>query len=155
MENTTISEMRQSFQDGVDSIYNAIVGQGTTPSGKTPAQIVAAVGTLATNKYSAGVAAGAFGVVSVGGADSSGSFTVYNDKYRNLAYLIVDVVDDDNRFPPSIATPGGTFTELHYLPYGSHSHCCNAKVYQLSGVPAGNITVTDNFGYGRFGVLIG
>ena len=43
MENTTISEMRQSFQDGVDSIYNAIVGQGTTPSGKTPADLVNAI----------------------------------------------------------------------------------------------------------------
>ena len=38
--NTTISEMRQSFQDGVDSIYNALVGQGTTPGGKTPADLV-------------------------------------------------------------------------------------------------------------------
>lgn len=50
--------MKSSFQDGVDSIYNAIVGQGTTPSGKTPAQLVAGIGTLATNKYNAGNSAG-------------------------------------------------------------------------------------------------
>ena len=58
MENTTINQMKQSFQDGVDSIYNALVGQGTTPSGKTPAQLVASIGTLATNKYNAGNSAG-------------------------------------------------------------------------------------------------
>ena len=55
MENTTITNMKNSFQDGVDSIYNAIVGQGTTPSGKTPADLVNGIGVLATNKYNAGV----------------------------------------------------------------------------------------------------
>ena len=46
MENTTINQMKQSFQDGVDSIYNALVGQGTTPSGKTPADLVAGIGSI-------------------------------------------------------------------------------------------------------------
>ena len=54
MENTTITNMKNSFQDGVDSIYNAIVGQGTTPGGRTPAQIVNGIGALATAKFEAG-----------------------------------------------------------------------------------------------------
>ena len=46
MENTTISEMRQSFQDGVDSIYDALVAAGATPGSKNPADLVSGIGSI-------------------------------------------------------------------------------------------------------------
>ena len=49
-----VSEMKQSFQDGVDTIYGAITAQGVTPSSSTPSDCATAIGTVATNKYNAG-----------------------------------------------------------------------------------------------------
>ena len=39
-----ISEMKVTFQDGVDTIYNAIVAQGVTPTESTPSAIANSVG---------------------------------------------------------------------------------------------------------------
>ena len=49
MENTTISEMKNSFQAGVDSIYNAIKGQGTIVDTQLGLLLVA--GTKAVTVY--------------------------------------------------------------------------------------------------------
>lgn len=52
-----LNALKDTFQGYVNSIYNKFVNQGTTPTAKTPAAISAAVDTLATNKYNAGVSA--------------------------------------------------------------------------------------------------
>ena len=44
----------QSFQNGVDSIYNKCVSCGSTPSAKTPAAISSAIQNIYTNRYNAG-----------------------------------------------------------------------------------------------------
>lgn len=49
-----LNRQLNNAQEGIDAIYNAIKGQGTTPGGKTPDQIVSSIGTLATNKYNSG-----------------------------------------------------------------------------------------------------
>lgn len=41
-----IQEMKTSFQDGVDQIYNAVVARGGTPSASTPSAIATAVNNL-------------------------------------------------------------------------------------------------------------
>lgn len=42
--------------EGFDTIYNAIVGQGTTPDGTNPTQIVNGINTMADKKYKEGIA---------------------------------------------------------------------------------------------------
>ena len=41
--NNNINQMKQDFQAGVDSIYNALVAAGATPGSKDPADIVSAI----------------------------------------------------------------------------------------------------------------
>lgn len=40
---TTVEEMKQTFQDGVDAVYNALVDIGVTPASSTPTAIAEAV----------------------------------------------------------------------------------------------------------------
>ena len=42
------AEMRQTFQDGVDTIYNAIVAKGVTPSDSTPSGCATGINTILT-----------------------------------------------------------------------------------------------------------
>ena len=41
--NSKITEMQSTFQDGVDTIYDAVVAEGVTPSASTPSAIASAV----------------------------------------------------------------------------------------------------------------
>jgi hypothetical protein len=50
--------LQTSFQAGVDSVYNAIVSAGTTPSSKSLSDVVAGISTMSTARYNAGVTAG-------------------------------------------------------------------------------------------------
>lgn len=49
-----INNLTTSFQAGVNTLYNACVSCGVTPSAKTPAAISAAISTISTNRYNAG-----------------------------------------------------------------------------------------------------
>lgn len=50
-----IAQMKVNFQDGVDTIYNAIVAQGITPSSSTPSDCATAISQLNyQNGYNAG-----------------------------------------------------------------------------------------------------
>ena len=49
-----INNLTTSFQAGVDTLYNACVSCGVTPSAKTPAAISAAISAISTNRYNAG-----------------------------------------------------------------------------------------------------
>lgn len=53
-----VTTLQTSFQNGVDSIYNAIVAQGTTPTSKSLSDVTTGIGTMANNKYSNGQANG-------------------------------------------------------------------------------------------------
>lgn len=55
--NDTIAEMKQSFQDGVDTLVAKLTALGITPASSSPDDIAAAIDSLATSKYNAGVAA--------------------------------------------------------------------------------------------------
>ena len=46
--NDDISNIQSSFQDGVDSIYNALVAKGSTPASKSPKDIVTAISSIKT-----------------------------------------------------------------------------------------------------------
>ena len=44
--NSQLNEMKQNFQDGVDTVYDAVVAKGTTPIDKTPSEIAIAISKL-------------------------------------------------------------------------------------------------------------
>ena len=55
---TKTDNMKESFQAGVEGIYNAITAQGTTPASKSQSDVQAAIPTLANNSYNLGLAKG-------------------------------------------------------------------------------------------------
>jgi hypothetical protein len=52
-----LNTLEQTYQSNVNTIYNTIKNQGTTPAGKTPAQIATAINNMASAKFNAGVSA--------------------------------------------------------------------------------------------------
>lgn len=53
-----LNQLQINYQNNVNTIYNAITAQGTTPAGKTPAQIADGISTMATAKYNSGYSQG-------------------------------------------------------------------------------------------------
>lgn len=51
-----VTDMQQSFQDGVDTLVNKLKSLGVTPEENSPAGIAAALDVLAQNKFNDGVA---------------------------------------------------------------------------------------------------
>ena len=77
----------QSFQNGVDTLYNKCVSCGSTPTAKTPAAISTAIQSIYTNRYNAGYNAAGGDVkhtVSVG--------IVSINEYKGQIVLYVDGV---------------------------------------------------------------
>ena len=58
--------MKQSFQAGVDTLYNKCVSCGWTPTGKTPTHIEEAIQGIYGNRYTEGYNAGKSAVTSQG-----------------------------------------------------------------------------------------
>jgi len=56
--NTEIDSMKETFQDGVDVIYNAIVAEGITPSSSTPEACATGISLLPEKGYENGYIAG-------------------------------------------------------------------------------------------------
>lgn len=54
----TKAALEMAFQAGVDTIYNAIVAEGVTPSSSTPEACATGIGTIATNNYDTGYSNG-------------------------------------------------------------------------------------------------
>ena len=52
------SNLKQTFQAGVDALYNKCKSCGATPGSKTPTAISSAIGTIHTNRYNDGYSAG-------------------------------------------------------------------------------------------------
>ncbi len=150
------SKVRTQNSNLNDTIYNAIVTQGVTPASKNYADLVAAIAAVKANNYNSGVTNGinSMAIHAVGGANT-GTFTITNYAYCTKAYLVVEVVDDDRRSYASVIVPGGGCTEIHNLEYGQHDCYTNMQVFELTGLPAGTITINCALGYGRCAVLIG
>ena len=49
-----LNQLETNYQNNVNTIYNAITAQGTTPAGKSPQQIATAIGSMATSKFNGG-----------------------------------------------------------------------------------------------------
>ena len=150
------SKVRTQNANLNDPIYNAIVAQGVTPASKNYADLATAIAAVKTNNYNSGVATGinSMAIHAVGGANT-GTFTITNYAYCAKAFLIVEVVDDDRRSFASVTVPGGSCTQVHNLEYGHNDCYTNMQVFELTGLPAGTITISCALGYGRCAVLIG
>ena len=74
-----INKMKQNFQDGVDSVYNAIVSAGTTPSSKSLSDVVTGIGNMSTNRYNTGYNDG---VVAGGNAGYSDGYNAGKTDYN-------------------------------------------------------------------------
>lgn len=53
---SNVAMLQANFQDGVDTIYNAIVAEGVTPSASTPQACATGIATVADNEYASGKA---------------------------------------------------------------------------------------------------
>lgn len=80
-----INKMKQNFQDGVDSVYNAIVSAGTTPSSKSLSDVVTGIGNMSTNRYNTGYNDGVVAGGNVGYSDGyNAGKTDYNPTNATL-----------------------------------------------------------------------
>ncbi len=154
------SKLRTKNSNLNNAIYNAIVAQGVTPASKNYADLATAIAAVKANNYNSGYNSGvatginSMAIHAVGGANT-GTFTITNYAYCAKAFLIVEVVDDDRRSFASVTVPGGTCTQIHNLEYGQHDCFTNMQVFEITGLPAGTITISCSLGYGRCAVLIG
>ena len=75
--------MKQSFQDGVDTLYNKCVSCGQTPSDKSPTAIANAIQSIYNNRYNEGRAQGQNDVK--GNPNGYGLYTQqqYDQNYTN------------------------------------------------------------------------
>ena len=105
-----LNALKDTFQGYVNNIYNKFVNQGTTPTAKTPAAISAAVDTLATNKYNAGVSDTKKGNAGQGDVLSGKTFT-HSTKVNDTGTMV-------NRGAVSqTLNPNGSYT----IPQGYHN----------------------------------
>ena len=85
----SLRNLKQSFQAGVDTLYNKCVSCGWTPTGKTPTHIVEAIQGIYGNRYTEGYNNGYNAGQAASGAIDLGSGTSFDVKskysnYRNL-----------------------------------------------------------------------
>lgn len=106
-----VNDIKEAFQDGCNEIVSGITAQGVTPSSNSPADIVAAVNSVATNKYNAGVNA-----TKVGTAVES---QVLKDKtFTNSSGVgLTGNMPNNGAVNGSITTSGGSYT----IPQGYHN----------------------------------
>ncbi len=109
-----INNLKQTFQAGVNTLYNACVSCGVTPSAKTPAAISAAISAISTNRYNAGrtqgqndvkgspnsygLYTGAQYTANYNAGYNAGRASVINTNYRITVLLKADVYDGRNEF---------------------------------------------------------
>lgn len=80
-----LEDVQNSFQDGVDTLYNKCKSCGSTPSSKTPTAISNAIQSIYTNRYNSGYNAGisAASIQTRDVAASQSNFAGYNSKGLN------------------------------------------------------------------------
>ena len=93
--------MKQSFQNGVDTLYNKCVSCGSTPSNKTPTAISNAIQSIYTNRYNEGYNAGKSGK-----ASTIFYLLVHDDGIIGDARLSLTEVTYNPDYDASLATNG-------------------------------------------------
>lgn len=143
-----LKEVKTSFQDGCNTIVSGITAQGVTPKSNSPADIVTAVNTVATNKYNAGVTATKVGNAGVAHVLTGKTFT------NSSGVGLTGTMPNKGAVTGSITTSGGTYT----IPAGYHSGSGKVTGPTLAGLVGTNVTLasagnllTGNTAYGKNG----
>lgn len=105
------NELKNSFQDGCDTIVSGVTAQGITPTSNSPADIVTAINKVATNKYNAGVTATKVGTAAPGQVLNGKTFT------NSSTVGATGTMPNNGAVSGSITTSGGTYT----IPAGYHN----------------------------------
>lgn len=90
---TKLTEMTTSFQDGVDTLVATLKELGVTPGSTTPAGIAAAIKTIYTDRYNAGVSKGHADVIADPGAYgliTQSAYNAYGTKRYNEGVAYAD-----------------------------------------------------------------
>ena len=89
-----LSKVNSNFQAGVDSIYNAIVAQGTTPSSKSLSDVTSGITNLSNNKYNNGYSNGV--------SDADNRANPDSNNYRTAAArafsMIIEAINSYNNY---------------------------------------------------------
>lgn len=118
--NSELDATKQSFQAGVDTLYNKCSSCGATPSEKTPTAISTAIQTIYNNRYNEGINAGTAGY----------SFTsrIAGGEQRSTVYFPLQRVSSVtvygstiNQYPCIEIKIAGELVYSRYSAYDSHS----------------------------------
>lgn len=126
-----LKEVKTSFQDGCNTIVSGITAQGVTPKSNSPADIVTAVNTVATNKYNAGVTATKVGNATVAQVLSGKTFT------NSSGVGLTGTMANKGAVTGSITTSGGTYT----IPAGYHNGSGKVTGPTLASLVGTNVTL--------------
>lgn len=141
-----IAQMKINFQNGVDTIYNAIVAQGVTPSASTPSACANGISQVATNKYNSGKH-DAYNTVSNPVSASNGTVgmrvtTITLSVTANRLYIISLAASLPQQYFANATMTGGTIVGKHYYRY-SDSLSVEILVFKST---SNSITI-NNIGY--------
>lgn len=118
---SAIDEMCANFGDGVDTVYNAVVAAGATPASKSPADIAAAIGTLAGGGE---VVTLIQGVGNVSDPNINETITIPDDG--------VIIVTGANYVNSSSLTINGGNNHISQFPFGSYFYNCESGPFEVS-----------------------
>ncbi len=144
--NTEIENMQETFQDGVDEIYNAIVSEGVTPSSSTPTACATGIATVADVKYTSGYDTGS----------AAGYINGYDNGYA-AGYSDGSSTEVGSlSFTESYSTmPNGIYLYTALSPFSSiaittnagiigGSTMCTVRFIRANGAPISSYTITDS-----------
>lgn len=127
-----LDQLETNYQANINKVYNAIVSQGTNPAGRTPDQIVAAINTMASAKYSSGYSAG----------NAAGQNTASSIRWTQTFKIFIGEKDNTSG-PVLIPLPGEVEMGLKNVVSGSISSNVSEyafKIYYLNA-SGGQISV--------------
>jgi len=131
---TKISNLETSFQDGCDTIVSGCTTYGSTPTSNAPADIVNAIKTIYTNRYTAGVNATKVGTAVAANVLADKTFT------NSSSVGIKGTMANKGAVSGSITTSGGTYT----IPAGYHNGSGKVTGPTLASLVGTNVTLASN-----------
>lgn len=143
-----LASMESSFQAGCDTLVNKLKTLGVTPASSSPTDIAAAMDTLATNKYNAGVTAADARVNTSSASYSQGVTDA--DARTNTSSASYSAGRSQGQADVK-ANPGGygLITQDDYNNYGTS--CYNNGVAAGKAAVSGSVSVNCSWGTSREG----
>ena len=123
--------LKTSFQDGVDALYNKCKSCGVTPADKTPTAIVNAIQSIYTNRYNSGRTQGQNDV-----KGNPGAYGVQTDVKHTVTITVKGNCGGDSRVnmgaEAHVSIDGGASTMYKSSGYVSPGEYTPARVVNLT-----------------------